>query len=64
MDIHREGTLTNKPPLLDGNNYAYWKARMIAFLKAIDIKVWKFAVYGYSLSIVTANGVTSPKPEE
>ena len=35
MDINREGTSTNKPPLLDGTNYAYWKVRMIAFLRAI-----------------------------
>ena len=28
------------PPHFDGNNYAYWKARMKAFLKSIDEKVW------------------------
>eukprot|EP00268_Persea_americana_P010440 TRINITY_DN14247_c1_g1_i3.p1 TRINITY_DN14247_c1_g1~~TRINITY_DN14247_c1_g1_i3.p1 ORF type:complete len:222 (-),score=14.17 TRINITY_DN14247_c1_g1_i3:2719-3384(-) len=64
MDIYREGTSTNKSPLLNGTNYAYWKAGMVAFLKAIDLKVWKFAVNGYSLPIVTANGITGSKSEE
>ncbi|XXG89743.1 hypothetical protein AAC387_Pa12g1673 [Persea americana] len=64
MDIHREGILTNKPPLLDGSNYAYWKAKMVAFLKAIHLKVWKSAVNGYSLPTITTDGITGPKPED
>ena len=28
------------PPHFDGNNYAYWKVRMKAFLKSINQKVW------------------------
>ena len=28
------------PPHFDGNNYAYWKVRMKAFLKSIDERVW------------------------
>ena len=28
------------PPHFDGNNYAYWKIRMKAFLKSIDERVW------------------------
>ena len=28
------------PPYFDGNNYAYWKVRMKAFLKSIDERVW------------------------
>ena len=64
MDIHREGTSTNKPPLLDGSNYAYWKAMMVSFLKVIHLKVWKSAVNGYSLPTITTDGVTGPKLEE
>ena len=64
MDVYCEGTSTNKSPLLNGNNYAYWKARMVAFLKAIDLKVWKSVVNGYSLPTITADGVTGPKPED
>ena len=51
-------------PLLDGNNYAYWKIRMVAFLKAIDLKVWKSIEKGYSLPNVTTAGITSLKSEE
>ena len=28
------------PPHFDGNNYAYWKVRMKAFLKSLDERVW------------------------
>ena len=30
------------PPHFDGNNYAYWKVRIKAFLKSIDERVWNF----------------------
>ena len=28
------------PPYFDGNNHAYWKVRMKAFLKSLDERVW------------------------
>ena len=34
------------PPHFDGNNYAYWKVRMKAFLKSIDERVWNSIEYG------------------
>ena len=34
------------PPHFDGNNYAYWKVRMKAFLKSIDERVWNSVEYG------------------
>ena len=30
------------PPYFVGNNYAYWKVRMKAFLESIDERVWLF----------------------
>ena len=33
------------PPQFDGNNYAYWKVRMKAFLKLIDERVWNSIDY-------------------
>ena len=30
----------NAPPYFDGNNYAFWKVRMHAFLCTIDEAVW------------------------
>ena len=35
------------PPHFDGNNYAYWKVRMRAFLKSIDERVWNSVEYGW-----------------
>ena len=32
-------------PHFDGNNYAYWKVRMKAFLKSIDERVWNSVEY-------------------
>ena len=36
------------PPHFDGNNYAYWKVRMKAFLKSIDERVWNSIEYGWA----------------
>ena len=33
------------PLYFDGNNYAYWKVRMKAFLKSIDERVWNSVEY-------------------
>ena len=35
------------PPHFDGNNYAYWKVRMKAFLKSIDERVWNSVEFGW-----------------
>ena len=35
------------PTHFDGNNYAYWKVRMKAFLKSIDERVWNSVDYGW-----------------
>ena len=37
----------NIPPILDGTNYDYWKARMVAFIKSMNNKAWKFMVKGW-----------------
>ena len=47
MDSKEEGSI-NRPPVLDGTNYDYWKARMTAFLKSIDYKTWKAIVKGWT----------------
>ena len=33
------------PPHFDGNNYAYWKVTMKAFLKSINEKIWNSIEY-------------------
>ena len=32
---------TKKPPQFNGSNYPYWKAKMITYIKSINMKVWK-----------------------
>ena len=45
---NKEGGSVNRPPVLDGTNYDYWKARMTTFLRSIDIKTWKAIVKGWT----------------
>ncbi|KAI3443670.1 hypothetical protein Pfo_000335 [Paulownia fortunei] len=52
MNILREGGSVLRPPLLEGSNYSYWKARMRAFLKSVDKKAWKSVVFGWQHPIM------------
>jgi len=45
--MEKEGGFVNRPPLLDGTNYDYWKSRMSAYLKSIDNKTWKVVLKGW-----------------
>src|ERR1044072_236527 len=45
---NKEGGSINRPPILDGTNYDYRKARMTAFLRSIDNKTWKSIVKGWT----------------
>ena len=38
----------NAPPYFDGRNYAFWKARMRAFLCSIDDSVWDAVEIGWT----------------
>ena len=42
----KEGALVQRPPLLDGTNFSYWKARMKAFIKSMDEKAWRAILTG------------------
>ena len=37
----------NAPPFFDGNNYAFWKVHMRAFLCAVNESVWDFIKMGW-----------------
>jgi len=50
--MEKEGGFVNRPPLLDGTNYDYWKSRMSAYLKSIDIKTWKAVLRGWEHPVV------------
>ena len=43
------------PPHFDGNNYAYWKVRMKAFLKSINERVWNSIEYGWEKPTTPVN---------
>ena len=45
--MDRELGFVTRPPILDGSNYDYWKACMVAFLKSMDSKTWKSVIKGW-----------------
>jgi len=57
-ELQEEGSV-NIPPILDGTNYDYSKARMIAFLKSMENKTWKAVVKGRTHPVVTTRECTS-----
>ncbi|KAG9453436.1 hypothetical protein H6P81_006340 [Aristolochia fimbriata] len=42
-----EGASNTRPPLLDGSNYSYLKAKMQIYIKALDEKAWKTIEKGW-----------------
>ncbi|MQL89650.1 hypothetical protein Taro_022224, partial [Colocasia esculenta] len=43
---HNEGQFVNRPPLFDGEDYAYWKTRMKYFLQGNDYQIWSIVEEG------------------
>ncbi|MQL71664.1 hypothetical protein Taro_004006 [Colocasia esculenta] len=41
-----EGQSVNRPPLLDGEDYPYWKTRMEYFLQGHDYQIWSIVEEG------------------
>lgn len=65
--MEKEGGFVNRPPLLDGTNYDYWKSRTSAYLKSIDSKTWKAVMKGWEHPVVLdkdGNKTTVLKPED
>ncbi|KAG9450312.1 hypothetical protein H6P81_010277 [Aristolochia fimbriata] len=48
-DLMKEGASNTRPPLLDGTNYSYWKARMHAYIRALDERAGKSIEKGWKL---------------
>jgi hypothetical protein len=55
-DIH-----VGKPLFFDGNNYDYWKTRMIVHLKAMSRKIWIIMYDGF---VVLDEKYLTPRDEE
>ena len=63
--MDKEGGFGGRPPILDGSNYDYWKPRMVAFLRSLDIKAWRAADKGWKHPTkLEKDGTASLKPEE
>ena len=65
--MDKEKGFVNRPPLLDGSNYDYWKSQMSAFLKSVDSKTWKVVLKGWEHHVVLnedGNRTTVLKPKE
>ena len=64
MNFLKEGGLVDRAPLFDGNNYAYWRVRMRAFISTLDEKAWKLVLVGWSPQTkMDDEGKIIPKPE-
>ena len=45
-----EGQSINRSSFFDGNNYTYWKCRIIIYLKSMNFKLWVIIINGFSQS--------------
>jgi hypothetical protein len=54
MSSH-EGNSTNKTPLFNGTNFAFWKVRMRTYIMALGEDVWDVVDTGYVKPVVLAN---------
>ena len=52
--ISHDGS-TNKAPLFDGTNFAFWKVRMRTYLMSLGVDVWEVVETGYTKPIVLAS---------
>ena len=48
MSLLSEGASITRPSLLDGINYPFWKTRMRAFIRALDMRAWRSILIGWS----------------
>ena len=50
-----EGTSSQKVPLFDGTNFAFWKVRMRTYIMPLGVDVWDVVEIGYVNPIVLAS---------
>ena len=60
-NLRNEGASTSRPPFFDGDDYAYWKARMTIYLQSIDFDLWLSIENGPHRPLKTVNGIEIPK---
>lgn len=49
--------------MLDGTNYAYNKARMMAFIKSMDENAWSSNLTRWKPPTIDISSVLTPKPK-
>ncbi|XP_057443220.1 uncharacterized protein LOC130735138 [Lotus japonicus] len=60
MDNDKDVGSIHRPPMPDGTNYDYWKARMVTFLRSIDDgKVHKSVLKGWTHPVQTKEGTST-----
>jgi hypothetical protein len=65
MDSTKDCGSVNRPPVLDGTNYYYWKIKMFTFLKPMKKKTWKAVMKSSTHPVVfDQDGISSLKPED
>ncbi|KAG9453915.1 hypothetical protein H6P81_006819 [Aristolochia fimbriata] len=63
-DTIKDGGSSTRPPLLEGTNYPYWKARMTAYIKSIDEDAWLTVLEGWSRPTIELEGKTLDKQQK
>ncbi|KAG9451351.1 hypothetical protein H6P81_011316 [Aristolochia fimbriata] len=63
-DTIKDGRSSTRPPLLEGTNYPYWKARMTTYIKSIDEDAWLTVLEGWSRPTIEFEGKTLVKPQK
>ncbi|RAL54303.1 hypothetical protein DM860_001431 [Cuscuta australis] len=61
MGDMEEGANVQRPPLLRGHNYSFWKSRMRAFLKSLGGGVWRSVESGWSEPRKYSDDLTTSK---
>ena len=61
MELPNEDNSATRPPLLDGTIYPYWKAKMRAFLKSIDERIWQAIINVWNPPIIITGKKTISK---
>ncbi|XP_038988317.1 uncharacterized protein LOC103698532 isoform X2 [Phoenix dactylifera] len=59
-----KGQFTNRPPLFNGTNYTYWKAKMRIFIQAQDYDVWSIIINGPYIPTHIVDNIAIPKLEK
>src|SRR6202047_2453651 len=58
------GNSSNRPPLFNGDNYAYWKVRMTSFIQATEPECWLRILKGLVFPTTTVEGQVILKDED